>query len=57
MAKISIEFDTSNDAFDVDGGAELGHVLSQVSQRIFEDRPGKLFDSNGNSIGEIKIEY
>ena len=57
MAKISIEFDTGDAAFDDRGDEELEFVMSNATRRISDNNPGKLYDSNGNSIGEVKIEY
>lgn len=63
--KITIEFETSNAAFDVDPEPEIREILERVGRRVIGDivsleRSPKarvfssaIMDSNGNTIGRI----
>lgn len=56
MAKIKIEFNTENAAFE-DADFEISHVLDQAKNIINSgnyDKP--LRDSNGNKIGTVSQE-
>lgn len=56
MAKIKIEFNTDNAAFE-DADYEMAHVLEQAKNIINSgnyDRP--LRDSNGNKVGTVSLE-
>lgn len=54
--KVVIELNDDNAAF-MDNDDELFNVLSKALERIcFEAHDtGKLFDSNGNSVGTFKV--
>lgn len=57
MAKIKIEFNTENAAFDDNADYEIGAVLEQAKNIINSgnfDKP--LRDSNGNKIGSVIVE-
>ena len=58
MARITIQFSDENAAFGDGGMNEYGHVMTQVYDRIYDQESGKhnLYDSNGNKVGEVRIE-
>lgn len=56
MAKIKIEFNTDNAAFE-DADSEMAHVLEQARNIINSGNYEKpLRDTNGNKIGTVSIE-
>jgi hypothetical protein len=55
MPKVVITINTDNAAFDDDFSQEMEYVLSQAPKVITQSDGGKLRDSNGNTVGEIKV--
>jgi hypothetical protein len=62
MSKFIVEINTDNEAFDENGGAELGQILDKLGTRLLGltrssgGRMGPLSDSNGNRVGEWRWE-
>lgn len=57
MAKVVIEFDTDNDAFDKGNNAEVVRVMRDAARKIEHGIiPATLFDLNGNNIGSLTID-
>lgn len=67
--RVTIEFETDNTAFSDDFTAELNHVLYSAEMKIWAQRRrkpatvctalesiDKLLDTNGNTIGTVRIE-
>lgn len=59
MKKIIIELNVTNDAF---RGENMSMELSRIFKQLGADLdsshlPGKLKDINGNSVGNVKVEY
>ena len=67
--KVRIEFDTDNAAFEDGFGYELAKVLGQASDKVIRqmsrcdgcvcdapERDDVLLDSNGNTVGTVRIE-
>ena len=55
LAKIIIEFETSNSAFEHEG--EIDAVLERCKEIINSGKEeGKIYDTNGNNIGKVKVE-
>jgi len=67
--KITIEFDTDNDSFEVDQYGEVKRILQQVGYYTYQymlhpnyqldrnnDKGHKIVDTNGNTIGKFKIK-
>ena len=60
--KVTIEFNTENDAFVEDFSGEVRRLLSQarkiVTKHESHESPlfKKLLDVNGNSVGKVEIE-
>lgn len=52
VTKITIEIDTSNASFEDDFENEVLAVLSQV--KVIDG--WRLGDTNGNTVGEVKVE-
>lgn len=53
VTKVTIEIETTNSAFDVPYFAqEMSYVLNRV--QAIDGK--KLLDSNGNIVGEVKVE-
>ena len=54
MLKVRIE--TNNAAFDIDNRSEVCTCLNEVIQKITRgDMDGKIYDSNGNPVGNFKL--
>ena len=54
MLKVRIE--TNNDAFAIDNREELRNCLVEVMQKLTRgDMDGKIYDSNGNPVGNFKL--
>lgn len=57
MAKITIDIDTSNEAFDVDPMGELARILRKLADDVLargtDDRLA-LRDVNGNTVGTLR---
>lgn len=58
--KVTIEFDTGNAAFEDDWEGEVAFVLAQAREKLIalgpEEGGRKLYDSNGNKVGTVKVE-
>jgi hypothetical protein len=56
--KITIEFSDSNAAFEDNGLPEYRYIMQQVIERACNLETGeyRLRDSNGNTVGKVKIE-
>lgn len=53
----SLEFKTSNAAFEDDPAVECGLILQRISRLLTEGAIfGKVYDTNGNHIGEWVLE-
>ncbi len=59
MAKIKIEIDLGNVAFEDSPMLEVSRILAQLGDRLVDcgtpPRPIALYDINGNRVGEAKI--
>lgn len=55
MAKITVVFDTGNAAFDDEPDYAVDQVLEQVKNAIMNNEQKKLYDYNGNAIGNVTI--
>jgi hypothetical protein len=54
---MQIQFDTDNAAFDGDPTAEITEVLLRIAESVKQGYVGgKVWDSNGNSIGRWTVE-
>jgi hypothetical protein len=62
MKKITIEVETTNDAFGLDNVVqarnETARILEDLSAKLKSNVqiPKKLFDVNGNSVGFVKVK-
>ena len=57
--KITIEFSDGNSAFEDNGRTEWKNIMAQILFNGFgQTEPGEfaLRDSNGNTVGRVKIE-
>jgi len=56
--KITIQFDTDNDAFKDRKLEEIKRILNNITTKItdFEHSHGTIFDANGNTIGWFKVK-
>jgi dUTPase len=56
--KITISFSDENSAFEDNGIEEYKRIMQQVMMRVCNCETGeyRLQDSNGNTIGEFRIE-
>lgn len=66
--KVKIEFSTNNAAFEYGFEEELGYILHQATQKLFEQRrrdpatvcdapesADLLKDTNGNTVGTVQL--
>lgn len=67
MRKITIIIETGNSAFNPDPRFEVARILKELSSRILEEAGDgddvitdldmlKLFDVNGNDVGQLRAE-
>jgi len=64
MARVIIEFEIDNDAFESDFEGEVERILEEAKADILAvsgppydpEDISFLFDSNGNNVGEVRIE-
>jgi hypothetical protein len=56
--KIIISFSDENSAFEDNGIEEYRRIMQQVMTRVYNCETGeyRLQDSNGNTVGKVKIE-
>lgn len=56
MTTMTITIECGNAAFDPDPVPEINRLLCHIQSRLDEGcRDGKLFDENGNEVGEFKL--
>jgi len=56
MKKVTIEFETVNDAFMPDWEYEASRIFIELSQAIYYE-PRIIRDANGNKVGTISYDY
>lgn len=58
MARVTIEFNTDNSAFE-ENPSETHFILADLDEALARSKPGddgKVYDTNGNRIGQWKWE-
>lgn len=56
MSTFTLTMDTGNSAFENDEGGEVARILRVAADRIEHGRTdvGRLWDANGNTVGEYR---
>ena len=54
--KLLIDMNLDNEAFDLDLVLEVERIFKNVIAKLWQgDATGKLFDINGNSVGDFEV--
>jgi hypothetical protein len=57
MNRFTLGIELKNSAFESDWTVEVARILEEVVKRLKEkDIPRYLYDINGNSVGEIRVD-